>query len=278
MRRTASSAAIAGVVLVATAGLARAAGLGYDVSWPQCGSALPVDGDFRIVGANGGKPYDANPCLAAQYRWAAAAPGAAFYMNTANPGPASRIIDWYGQRSPDPACSRTNEPACAYDYGYNAAVDAFTNAQRQTGAAGSHSWWLDVEIDNSWSPDNALNVADILGSFAYLRGQGVPVGVYSTDYQWGRITGGAHIPQLYDWVAGARDGAEATAWCVPDSTFTGGPVILVQWVEGGIDHDHACAPLPTAAPLAGSGPALDQLLEDLLSLNVQQLLQDLHLG
>jgi hypothetical protein len=55
-------------------------------------------------------------------------------------------------------------------------------------------------------------------------------------------------------------------------------VILVQWVEGGIDHDHACAPLPTAAPLAGSGPALDELLEDLLSLNVQQLLQDLHLG
>jgi hypothetical protein len=273
-----ASVAVAGIVLVVTAGVARAAGGGYDVSWPQCGSALPVDGDVRIVGANGGKPYDANPCLAEQYRWAAVAPGTAFYMNTANPGPDSRVIDWYGQKAPDAACGRSNEAACAYNYGYNAAAQAFGYAQRQTSAAGSHSWWLDVEIDNSWSPDASLNVADILGSVAYLRNQGVPVGVYSTGYQWGRITGGAHVPDLYNWLAGARDGAQAAAWCAPDSTFTGGAVVLVQWVEGGIDHDHACAPLPTAAPLAGSGSALDQLLKDVLSLNLQQLLRDLKLG
>ena len=272
-----SSAAVAAIVLVATAGVARAASVGYDVSWPQCGAALPVDGDFRIVGANGGKPYDVNPCLADQYRWAAASPGAAFYMNTANPGAASRV-NWYGQRAPDAACSRANEAACAYNYGYNAAAQAFGYAQRQTGAAGSHSWWLDVEIDNSWSGNPALNVADILGSVAYLRGQGVPVGVYSTDYQWGRITGGAHIPDLFNWLAGARDAGQAARWCGPDSSFTGGPVILVQWVEDGLDHDHACAPLPTAAPLAGSGAALDQLLNDVLTLNLQQLLKDLHAG
>ena len=269
---------MAGIVLVAGAAVARAAGVGYDVSWPQCGTALPVDGDFRIIGANGGKPYDVNPCLAEQYRWAAAAPGAAFYMNTANPGPESRVIDWYGQKTPDPACNRSNPAACAYNYGYNAAAQAFGYAQRQTSAAGSHSWWLDVEIDNSWSDDVALNVADILGSVAYLGGQGVPVGVYSTDYQWGRITGGAHVAQLYNWVAGAGDQAQAARWCAPDSSFTGGPVVLVQWVQDGFDHDHACAPLPAAAPLAGSGAALDQLLKDVLTLNLQQLLNDLHAG
>ncbi len=271
-------AALAGIAVVATAGVATAAGNhGYDISWPQCGRALPVDGDFRIVGVNGGKPYDTNPCLAEQYRWAVAAPGAAFYMNTANPGTASRVIDWYGQKSPNPACSPADEAACAYNYGYNAARHAFAHAQSQTGAAGRHSWWLDVETTNSWSGDLALNVADILGSIVYLREQGVPVGVYSTDYQWGQITGGARIPELYNWVAGARDADQAARWCVPSSTFTGGPVVMVQWVQDDLDHDYACAPLPTVNPVVGSGSVLEQLLRDVLTLNLAQLLKDLHL-
>jgi hypothetical protein len=273
------SAALAGLLLVAAAGVARAAtGHGYDVSWPQCGRALPVDGDFRIVGVNGGKPYEPNPCLAEQYRWAIASPGAAFYINTANPGTASRVVDWYGQKTPNAACSRANEAACAYNYGYNGAKHAFEYAQRQTGAAGRHSWWLDVETMNSWSGDVALNVADILGSIAYLRTQGVPVGVYSTEYQWGKITGGVQIPELYNWVAGARDAAQAARWCAPDSSFTGGPVVLIQWVQDDLDHDHACAPLPTVAPVVGPGSLLEKLLQDVLTLNLPQLLRDLNLA
>ena len=277
-RHAAGAVALAGVVLVAAAGVAHAATKGYDVSWPQCGRALPVDGDFRIVGVTGGKPYDTNPCLAEQYRWAVAAPGVAFYMNTANPGPASQIINWYAQKTPNAACSRSNEAACAYNYGYNAAQQAFVYAQRQTSGAATHGWWLDVETTNSWSGDVAQNVADILGSIAYLRAQGVPVGVYSTDYQWGKITGGAHIPELFNWLAGARDAAQAERWCAPDSTFTGGPVVMVQWVENDLDHDHACAPLPTVVPVAGPGSPLERLLNDVLTLNVTQLLKDLQGG
>ena len=73
------AAAIAGMVglVVVPAFAAVASGHGYDVSWPQCGRALPSDGDFRIVGVNGGRPYTDNDCLAEQYGWAKGAPAAA---------------------------------------------------------------------------------------------------------------------------------------------------------------------------------------------------------
>ncbi len=72
-----------GVALASWA--AAASGKGYDVSWPQCGGGpLPVDGDLGIVGVNGGKPFEDNPCLAPQYRWASTAvlagPGLAVFM------------------------------------------------------------------------------------------------------------------------------------------------------------------------------------------------------
>ncbi len=265
---------LGGVCLASWA--AAASGKGYDVSWPQCGGKvpLPVDGDVGIVGVNGGKPYEENPCLATQYRWARGASSPpAFYMNTANPGTASRVVDWYGQRSPNPACSRNDEAACAFNYGYNAAAHAFAYALRQTGAAARHSWWLDVETTNSWSADTALNVADILGSIAYLRSQNVPVGVYSTEYQWGRITGGTRLPDVPVWLAGARNADQAARWCGPENSFTGGRVLLVQWVQDDLDHNHLCAPLPT--PTGPSSAALEQLLKDLLSLDLGKVLRDL---
>jgi hypothetical protein len=278
IKALAATAAATAVAVVATsAGVAQAAGVnGYDVSWPQCGRSLPVDGDFRIVGVNGGKPYEGNPCLAEQFRWAQASAGSAFYMNTANPGPASKVLDWYAQKTPNASCSRSDEAACAYNYGYNAAKHAFGLAQRETGAAGQHSWWLDVETANSWSANRGLNAADIVGSIAYLRTQGVPVGVYSTEYQWGRITNGARLADVPNWLAGARDADQAARWCAPDSSFTGGPVILVQWVQDDLDHNHACAALPavTGTPQSGAS-GLELVVQDLLSLDLPKLLRDL---
>src|SRR5215210_4115143 len=61
--------------------------IGHDISWPQCGRPFPADSAFGIVGVNGGKPYTYNPCLAAEYQWAAGSglpPG--LYINTSNPG------------------------------------------------------------------------------------------------------------------------------------------------------------------------------------------------
>ena len=250
---------------------ALAPGQGYDVSWPQCGRALPDDGDFRIVGVNGGKPYTDNDCLADQFRWAKLVGDAAFYINTANPGPSSAVVDWYSQKSPSPSCGPADEAACAYNYGYNGARLAWDYAQRQTGAAARHSWWLDVETANSWSSNRALNVADIVGAITFLRTKGVHVGVYSTGYQWGRIAAGAHMPDVLNWIAGARNAAEAASWCRADSSFTGGPVVLIQWEQDGLDHNHACVPLPpTPAPVAApANPnVLKILLERLLGIDL----------
>jgi hypothetical protein len=213
------------------------AATGYDVSYPQCAGALPANPAFGVLGVSDGRPYGDNPCLAAQYGWAGRAPKApAFYMNTANPGVASTRLSWYGQTGPR-ACSTADEAGCAYDYGYNAAAWAFDYAQGQTGAAAGGAWWLDVETSNSWSGDHALNLGDLQGSMDLLGSRGVAVGIYSTGYQWGQITGGARLP-VPNWVAGASSVKRAPALC--STSFTGGAVALVQYPSGGFDADYVC--------------------------------------
>jgi len=88
--RVAVVAALSAVLVGMSAGTAMAAArpaaptVGYDVSYPQCGGPLPTNAAFGIVGVSDGRAYGENPCLAAQYAWAARAPKApAFYMNTA---------------------------------------------------------------------------------------------------------------------------------------------------------------------------------------------------
>ena len=45
-------------------------GIGFDISYPQCGSADPTGAAFGIVGVNGGAPRTSNRCLAGQAEWA----------------------------------------------------------------------------------------------------------------------------------------------------------------------------------------------------------------
>jgi len=216
--------------------------IGHDVSYPQCGRPLPRVSAFGIVGVANGKPYTGNPCLAREYAWAAATPGgAAFYMNTANPGPTTTSLNWYGQRSPDLRCAPGRDAACAYNFGYNAAAAAMSYAQAQTGRSTNTMWWLDVETANSWSrTDLAANFASIRGSIDYLQRQpGVNVGIYSVPQMWTRIAGSARVA-LPNWVAGASTLVGARARCVPAGTATGGPVVLTQFVVNGFDTNYAC--------------------------------------
>jgi hypothetical protein len=213
--------------------------VGYDVSYPQCSGRLPKDAAFGIVGVSDGLAYGENPCLAQQYAWASGARKApAFYMNTGNPGVATTRTDWYRSDGPR-TCDTSHEAGCAYNYGFFAAGAAFDLATDRTGAPPSAMWWLDVETANSWSADAALNLEDIQGSIDYLTGvAGVPaVGIYSTGYQWGQITGGARLP-VPSWVAGALNAKSAPEQCA--ASFTGGPVHLVQYWSGGFDADYAC--------------------------------------
>src|SRR5687767_9171226 len=112
--------------LLAAPGIASAAPttVGYDVSYPQCGSSLPKDRAFAVVGVNGGLSTKANPCLGTQLAWAwkssgavAAQPRAQVYLNTANPGEIrGQVTTWPTTGStPYGACDGSNSEACSYE-------------------------------------------------------------------------------------------------------------------------------------------------------------------
>jgi hypothetical protein len=227
---------------------------GYDISWPQCGGAYPVNPAFGIVGVNKGIVFSPNPCLADEVTWAGGT-SAAFYANTGNPGPALSTHWPTGQSSPQ-VCSATSpdSASCAYDYGYNAASDSYADAVGAFTALGlpgnpaGSAWWLDVETSNSWRSDVTLNVAALTGAVDYLRSVAhvASLGFYSTGYQWGVITGGTATFSAYpSWVAGGAGATGATANCAGRG-FTGGGVSLAQYISGGFDANIRCS---TATPV-----------------------------
>ncbi|MEP6680827.1 MAG: hypothetical protein ABJB65_05050 [Chloroflexota bacterium] len=223
----------------------------YDISYPQCDVRYPRDPAFGIVGVNGGIVFSPNRCLASQIVWAGA--GAQLYANTANPGPQLSTHWPTGQTTPR-TCSAGDPDTrdCAYDYGWNAAADSYRTAvdayvalgQALAGATrtpAAKTWWLDVETGNSWRNDSARNVAVLQGAVAYLRSVEVAgVGFYSTGYQWGQITGGSQAFAVHaSWVAGAQTLRTAKRFC-SGSGFTGGPIVLTQYIASGFDADYRC--------------------------------------
>jgi hypothetical protein len=224
---------------------------------------------FGVLGTNNGKSFTRNPCLVTELAWAKRLPLApAFYANTGNPGPKLAKHWPLGQTSPKVcATSDPNSPGCSYDYGWNAAWQSYTvavdAAQHLHGVerwnaryrAANVDWWLDVETMNSWQavdgPATTMayirDVATIAGAFDALRAIGVVrVGIYSTAYQWGRITGGARITQgrFADapvWLAGYESHAAAVAGCAHHG-FTRGPVVMTQYLGAdGFDSNVLCA-------------------------------------
>ena len=251
---------------------------GNDIGWPQCGGAYPHGQAFGIVGLNDGLANNLNPCLASELAWAAASVGgtavklASLYVNTADPGQViDQISDWptdnvdpagnnedpqaSGAFFPDPygACGGTDTAACSWQYGWDRAVADVLWLESTTGtgfstAPSSYPWWLDVETANTWESGSsgalANNTADLEGMVAALQAFGgvASVGVYSTSYQWGVITGGTSsastLAKLPDWIPGARTQSGAQSNCSLPS-FTGGRVLIAQWF-GKFDGDVSC--------------------------------------
>jgi hypothetical protein len=239
-------------------------GAGHDVSHPQCGAALPESSTFGIVGINGGRPFSTNPCLTTQYSWAVGRPSdAAIYVNTGNPAPSSDYY-WPSSGSSDPALctdsASTTDPGCAYDYGWHAAGNALVTGKRLGDAVMAHTWWLDVETTNTWNGDTTSNTAMLQGMYDYLRSHGVGnVGLYSSAYQWKRITGGytasnaaryasiwgPHVTPDFPlhgaplWVATAASSSTARTSC--STSFTEAPAQMVQFIsEDGLDTNLTC--------------------------------------
>lgn len=250
---------------------------GNDISWPQCGTTFPSGQAFGIVGVNDGLANTLNPCLGpdsggtsgSELAWAlgssgsvAAQPKVQLYVNTADPGNwynGKPIGDWpTSGTSPYGDCTTAvvggytvgdNSDACAYVYGQQrAAQDVAWVSQAVSDlsapAPSTYHWWLDVETDNSWMSDTAMNVADLQGMVDQLEASGVTyVGVYSTSSQWGQVTGGGatgSLAPLDDWIPGAMRQSSAQSNCSLPA-FTGGGVVLTQWTRSGVDGDVACA-------------------------------------
>jgi hypothetical protein len=212
---------------------------GFDVSWPQCGQGgLPPAHAFAVLGVTGGKAFTTNPCLGQQWRWAAAASGAAaLYMNLNEADDPSSPRSANG---PAGRCARDSAPCAAYNYGANAVDHAVAYARRS--GASAPMWWLDVETGNAWTDHGDLNAEVIRGAVDELHHRHLSAGIYSTGLQWSEITGGADFG-VPVWVAGSPDLTSAASYC--GRGFAGGPVWMVQTMLA-FDVNYLCQPARAA--------------------------------
>lgn len=237
---------------------------GYDVSHPQCGTALPEGQAFGVVGVNGGLSTRANSCLSAQLAWAARSSGALstqpraqLYLNTANPGQLiDQITTWPTSGStPYGTCTGTNSDACSWQYGWERAqhsVTTFFAPAAEAAAADAdpadYLWWLDVETYNTWQTGSTSaqehNRVSLEGMTAYLNSRGAMVGLYAVPAQWAQVVGAvtwdSTLYRLPSWLPGATSAPGAHANCTRPPLVPGGAVTLAQYVSGGLDHDVSC--------------------------------------
>lgn len=258
--------ALAAVVLgmPATASAAAPTRVGYDVSYPQCGSSLPSARAFAIVGVNGGLSTRANPCLSTQLSWAwrsngsvAGQPKAQLYLNTANPGEIrDQVSTWpISGSTPYGDCDGGNSMACSWEYGWerasNSVLSFFTPAARTArvdGRPASYIWWLDVETTNTWQSGStealARNRATLEGMTSYLIARGGRVGLYSTGQQWSEIVGNvpstSNLASRPSWLAGSTSLSDARSDCRDAPLTPGSTVTLTQYVYRGLDRNNAC--------------------------------------
>jgi len=239
--------------------------VGYDISYPQCGRRLPSDHYFGIVGVNGGTAAIENPCLSEQLAWAKTAKdGSAqdkiqLYVNTANPGEViDQITTWPTSNTaenPYEECDGTNTLACSWQYGWNRSVEAegyFAEAAQQAGVSSilnGYTVWLDVETMNTWQASSLgafeRNVATLEAMTEFYESKGATVGIYSTAYQWGEITGNqisadSNLNGLGNWRPSGASLSNAINNCSVKSLTPGGAIVLTQYVKKNLDHNHSC--------------------------------------
>lgn len=194
--------------------------VGVDVSYPNCSTKIPA-ASFGIVGVNGGRVYNYNPCLAAQ---AKSFKDLSLYINTGLN--ASTDSPYYV--AAQQGCN--GDALCAaYNYGYSAAIDSVNYATSQ--GVSSVKWWLDVEIENTWNSDVQQNRQSIQGAYDALTSRGAQlVGAYSTTAQWGTITG-SWKNNWPSWGASTwTTASQAKKYCTGHQ-FTGGQTLLIQFAD-----------------------------------------------
>jgi hypothetical protein len=207
---------------------------GNDISYPQCKvTSYPLSAAFGVVGVTGGRAFRYNSCLAREFAWAAElSMPPSLYMNLNAPiGPTASK----GMTGPYGSCAKKNMACQAANYGYNAAQYAFNYAQQQ--GAGATMWWLDIETANSWFSNTSLNRLTIDGAVKFFANHGLTIGTYSTPHMWKLITEN-YRNRLPVWAA--TTSTSPSFYCL--SSFTGGPVYLVQYSNPAtsFDSDYTC--------------------------------------
>lgn len=227
---------------------------GNDVSYPQCGKALPSGQAFAVVGVNGGKASNFNPCFSSEWAWAqrsvggTSQPPAQLYVNTGNPGDVLaqyNVTDWpTSSVAADPygTCSGTwtDDLACSWEYGYERA-----SADVSFVGSGSGHWWLDIETANSWTSDPAKNQATLEGMVYALQHAGAgQVGIYSSSGSWstlfGPVASSSTLYSLPEWRPGARTLSKAQGNCSLAPFEGNGTIELTQFVSNNLDYDYSC--------------------------------------
>ena len=229
------TALAAGVLLLTqTAGASTwytAGSNGGDVGYPNCSTKVPTL-DFGVVGVTGGLVYSHNGCLLSE---AGKFNNLSFYVNT---GLNTSSSSAYYVKAQSGCNGDVN--CAAYNYGYNAAMDAINYASSQGVASGR--WWLDTETSNTWSSSAVQNQQSLQGEYDGLLANGAAmVGVYSTTAQWQTITGGWQN-NWPSWGATTWTTArQAQTYCTGHQ-FTAGPSLLMQYKsrQSKIDQDVAC--------------------------------------
>ena len=193
-------------------------GVGFDISYPQCGSADPTGAAFGIVGVNGGAPRTSNKCLGEQAVWAKGLGAYAVYVNTSYSGRGDPVA--YGRGLIDDAIGR----------------------KQSVVRGGTSMWWLDVEITNTWRGTQQENATVLAAMATRLQELGVRVGIYSSPQQFATIAGDWE-PGLPVWNA-TGPGSQKSATKACSESFAGSSTAIVQWVQRAdgrrLDHNVIC--------------------------------------
>jgi hypothetical protein len=210
-------------------------GTGNDLSLYDCQRIPAAHRAVAIVQVSGGAiNNDPNPCYRAEAAWAGSDMAAYIFMDGL-PAPAPKE----SLTGPAGACAAGNVTCESYNFGYFWARH-WVLYSRSLGVNPT-LWWLDVETTGYWNPGGAYassNANVVSGAVAGLRASGVLAGIYSTAYQWNKITGSLiNFPRIPLWVPGAGNisgpGNTAQTFChTPQplyEPFAQGSAVVVQY-------------------------------------------------
>jgi hypothetical protein len=206
---------------------------GYDISNWQCGNFPPPPHTIGIVEVVGQSFGTTNPCLAQEAAWAGGGLNLYIYLTNGT-----------APTSGDTACTGVHAQSC--NYGFNAAIDAFTKA-RNAHINTQVGWWLDVEPQSSgWTSDTAANAAVVQGALDGLHWSGLnSPGIYTSPLSWPGIVGN-YAPSTPLWLAWYTNNpqqncATGMAYAASHGSHlpTGG-LQITQYGVGTYDQDYAC--------------------------------------